>query len=752
MNRLNPRSWSLGTKLFIGLIIVSLLPIITLIIVTARNRTELAIERSAPYVVQLTLRQQQAIQHTFGQALVEFEAFIADAEGMRAVTQALTFLRDEGRTVQARSAAEFARQTFRRTLLDNEEVFFDAVYLLSQTGASTALTTAVGRSNPAVEEDMRNSDIFLLGRDLLTLAGNERELILSRRDGGVQLEVVRSVPDDDGVVVGYVVVALNLDTVIYNHIGGDASVPDVYSFVILPTNDDFVALPEVRERVSFNSIGVQRALRGEASTALSYVTGGDADAREVLGYYVPVQLLDKRFAMVTEYPTAGIIRVDQENAFGGLVLALIGVALLGGVVNVILTTHIDNPLKHIERSSAQMVRGDYGVSVAQYQDRVDSVGSLARTHEAMRAQLAQTLETLAERLEARTRDVRLTQDIGRTITGERDLQRMMDGVVYLITDNFPTIYHAQIFLPDDNNYAVLRASTGDAGRALLERGHKLEIGSVSVIGQVMEQGEVVLARDTAMSDVHRRNEFLQDTRAELAIPLRVENRVIGALDVQSRYPDAFPDDQIAVLMTLANSIAIAIENIRLFEESYRQMRQVEVERRNRTQLDWDTYLRPDEKTYYTSRAGNITSYRFEDLRRAVYQSGQAIVGGETPNGTIPFAVPIRLRDQILGIAEYELPGNEFRYDKVLLAEELVNRLAISLDNARLFRESQLSAERERIVNEISAKLQGQTDIESILETAVREVSYALRSARVGIELQFDQSNGHTSESDEEDVS
>jgi GAF domain-containing protein len=190
---------------------------------------------------------------------------------------------------------------------------------------------------------------------------------------------------------------------------------------------------------------------------------------------------------------------------------------------------------------------------------------------------------LENRVALRTRDMNATQEISRFATTQRDMQALMDQVVNLIVEQFPNIYHAQIFLVDDNRqWAVLKASTGEAGSLLLARGHRLAVGSVSLIGQVCEQGQVLVARDTATSQVHRRNEFLPDTRAELAIPMQVADRVIGVLDVQSREGNAFSDDEVNVLQTMADQIAVAIENARLYQESVRRLE--DIERSNR--LAW----------------------------------------------------------------------------------------------------------------------------------------------------------------------
>jgi len=299
------------------------------------------------------------------------------------------------------------------------------------------------------------------------------------------------------------------------------------------------------------------------------------------------------------------------------------------------------------------------------------------------------------------------------------------------------LYHAQIFLVDeDGMYAVVRASTGEVGKRLLQRGHRLAVGSVSVIGQVTDQGRYILAKDTAASQVHRRNEFLPDTRSELAIPLQVGDKIIGALDVQSVQSDAFPDDLIRVLETMADNIAIAIENARLYEESLRRVRQIEETNRDATRSAWQEYLRDQRALSITREAGvtTVPDPSISDLRRRALASGEVLVGELTGRNTYPIAVPIQLRGQTLGAVEWELPANDFSREKLELARELADRLALSLDNARLFQESRRATERERLVNMIAARLTAQTSIDQILQTAVREVGQALRSPQVTIRL------------------
>jgi signal transduction histidine kinase/DNA-binding response OmpR family regulator len=113
--------------------------------------------------------------------------------------------------------------------------------------------------------------------------------------------------------------------------------------------------------------------------------------------------------------------------------------------------------------------------------------------------------------------------------------------------------------------AVVRASTGDAGEEMKRQAHKLTVGSQSVIGTVTSVGTPLVVNDVSQNPSHRPNPLLPDTRAELAIPLKIGNRITGALDVQAARVDAFAPDDVAVLQTLADQLAVAVDNARSYE-------------------------------------------------------------------------------------------------------------------------------------------------------------------------------------------
>ncbi len=187
-------------------------------------------------------------------------------------------------------------------------------------------------------------------------------------------------------------------------------------------------------------------------------------------------------------------------------------------------------------------------------------------------QMAQAWERarLNKENETRSRQLEAASEVSRAATSLLALDELMNRSVNEILRAFPNIYHAQVFLLDENNEnAVLRASTGHAGRQLLSIRHALPVGSASIVGQATSTGEYALIRDTDRTQsgaAWRPNQYLPETRAELAIPLRLGTRVIGTLDVQSKVVDAFTPSDIPVLQTMADQMATAIENARAYEQ------------------------------------------------------------------------------------------------------------------------------------------------------------------------------------------
>ncbi len=288
---------------------------------------------------------------------------------------------------------------------------------------------------------------------------------------------------------------------------------------------------------------------------------------EVMGYYRTVQLTDgPQITILVETPLEEIDQSALEEIVFTLLPVVFGGILLGLGAALLATLLIARPLTRLTEVTRQMASGQMS-SELRPSVRRDEIGLLNNTFVDMANQLLSAIQGLQQNVAERTGNLEAILEIGRIITRLRDLDVLLEEVVALIRSRFATIYHAQVFLIDTHtNRAVLRASTGAVGRQLLQRGHYLDVGSQSVIGSVTAAGHAVVALDTDNNPIHRRNVLLPDTRAEMALPLRIGNRIIGALDLQSMEPDAFREQDVDLFQGMADQITIAIESAILFAE------------------------------------------------------------------------------------------------------------------------------------------------------------------------------------------
>lgn len=729
-DRLNFRSWPIWAKLLSGLMLVIMVPVLLALISFQPGVREIAQQTLRSFLSENGERQRLAVTNTLNQTRGNMSDFLEVPAYRRRIIGLLLnespLLTDE----LAVSPTE-VNNLLLDVLLVRSTTFYDSVRLLDEDGTLLALGAVDTPSLAVSEPNQRNSNAYTTAQNELAKAqSSEQFLVVSNRSGVPIVELVQIIYWYDRQPIGYLVAELNNQRVFYDSMRFGTSAFTPYSFIA--AEDDLLLSPADFAELaapSTSADGALRALRGEVGVDIYRIPGQN---QEVAGYFAP--LVDTPLVLVAEAPTAQA-SAPSDNLFNRqfFIVAIASTAVVV-LLLFLLNQAISPPLQRMRVHLQSLMAGNLSQTVADT-DRDDEIGQLAQTFDAMQRQIQSLVRDLETRIATRTRDMNATQEISRYAVTQRDLQQLLERVVNLIIERFMDIYHAQIFLMDsDGEYAVLRASTGDVGKMLLERGHRLAVGSVSVIGQVTAQGRVLVARDTATSQVHRRNEFLPDTRAELAIPLRVGEEIIGALDVQSRQRDAFTEDLSNVLQTMADQIAIAIQNARLYEESVRRLEEIERGNRQATERVWREYMNDQRARELTSTAGTESTAEFSELRKRAMRTGQLALGSLTERKTIPIAVPLRLRGQILGAVEWELLAQEMHESNLQLAQELADRLALSLDNARLFEESQAATERERLVNTIASKLTVKTDIDEILQTAVKEVGLALRAPQVNIRL------------------
>ncbi len=350
----------------------------------------------------------------------------------------------------------------------------------------------------------------------------------------------------------------------------------------------------------------------------------------------------------------------------------------------------------------------------------------------------------------RMKTAQLTSQLTQRISRRLAPAEVMRNTVEEICQTYPTIYHAQIFLTEPTGLARLVASTGEVGKMLIERQHSLPIGSQSVIGQVTINNEHVIARSNSNNSVHRRNEFLPDTMVEAAFPMRIGDVVIGALDLQSKVVDSFNEDDAPIFQSLADNVAIAIDNARLFEETERRLQEnqqlvtqmsqssEEVKRLNDrlTGRFWKDFLRQQDAPALhldlNQDLSVIDNTWTPGLKEAISEN-HAVHNHK--GGANLVSMPLRVRGQVIGAMEFELDENgSVSPEDLAMMEEVSEQLGMAAESNRLYETSQRLAQREALVNEISTRLQSSSTVEVTLASAARSLKDVLNANKVSIRL------------------
>jgi GAF domain-containing protein len=345
-------------------------------------------------------------------------------------------------------------------------------------------------------------------------------------------------------------------------------------------------------------------------------------------------------------------------------------------------------------------------------------------------------------LEARTRELsRYARQLETTTSIAQDAASMLDRralvsrAVDMINEQFG-YYHTAIYLLDPlGEHAVLEAASGAQGEQLLSRHYRVPVGGEGIIGCVTGLGETYVVRDSLNDSIFTPLEDLPETRSELALPLQARGDVIGVLDVHSARPNAFDEEAISVLEVLAAQVALALDNARLLNEAQQALYAMQRAYGEMSEEAWQHLVESRSQLgVLRSRRGNAP---IGDLWRP-----EMVTAVETETTTSAdaednrVATPIKARGRVIGVIDAQKPldGGEWTPEQVTLLESLSEQVGEALESARLFRESQRLALRERTIRDITESMQGATSMEGLLRTATQALMRNLGGVRAGARL------------------
>ena len=403
------------------------------------------------------------------------------------------------------------------------------------------------------------------------------------------------------------------------------------------------------------------------------------------------------------------------NQLRTLSLAASALALVFGLVlSILLSREVSNPINQLIDVFQNVEKGDLSQRVKI--TATDEIGSLAVYFNRMISRLEQFQRSLEDQVAERTSQLEATNEVGRVAASILDPEELVSKVVNLITDRFGYYYTALFMIDETGTWAELADATGNAGRILKERRHRLAVAGNSMVGYVITNRKARVALDVGEESIRFDNPLLPDTRSEIALPLIVGDHVIGALDVQSKAASAFGMRDIEVLQNMANQVAVAVENARLFQSSQALLEEMRATNQRYLLSSWSELTRA---------TGGI-----EYQTKSPIPTGAELFTSESP---------LTIRDQIIG--ELSIQGDdEWTPEQKRLLEAVATQTAFALENARLLSESQQTALRERIASGITEKIWSSQSVDGILQTAIRELGRALEASEATIELKTEDEN------------
>jgi signal transduction histidine kinase/HAMP domain-containing protein len=306
-------------------------------------------------------------------------------------------------------------------------------------------------------------------------------------------------------------------------------------------------------------------LRGTTFQTRNLGTSGEGlSGEDVIFGIQPIELGQQRFSVVSELTTTEAYNSAYQSLYTVLI-GLIAIIITSALVGYFMLRQVTAPLAVLTTAAQKIGTGDLNIRVGV--GGKTEIGVLARTFNGMAEQLGDLVNTLEDRVQARTRDLQLAAQVSEQAATILDPDALLTQVVDLTKATFG-LYHAHVYLLDrTTNILNLAAGAGEPGRIMIEQKHSIPLAfERSLVARAARDNASIVVNNVRQELGFMPNPLLIETQSEAAFPLAVGRQVLGVLDVQSEQVDRFDTDLISVLTTLARQIAVSVRNANLFDE------------------------------------------------------------------------------------------------------------------------------------------------------------------------------------------
>lgn len=330
------------------------------------------------------------------------------------------------------------------------------------------------------------------------------------------------------------------------------------------TQSEYDRLAEIITRLQAS---VQQIMKAQSANAPTGLTN-----RQIVIVYDDIETLKALLEDLSAQTLAGLQTTARDqsilarNVLNQSILLGISVVLVA-MVTAFVTDRRLRTITNLTNTATVIADGDLERTASVESN--DEIGKLAEAFNTMTGQLRELVASLEQRVADRTRAIKLSAEVGRRLSTILDSSRLVTEVVQLLQQAFH-YYHVHIYLFDDaKQNLVMMGGTGEAGRIMLERGHKIPLGK-GLVGRAAETGTAVLAADTSQEPDWLPNPLLPDTRAEIAVPILLGDTVLGVLDVQQNSVYGLGRDDMELLYGIAAQVAIALRNAEQYTQAQRR--------------------------------------------------------------------------------------------------------------------------------------------------------------------------------------
>jgi len=355
--------------------------------------------------------------------------------------------------------------------------------------------------------------------------------------------------------------------------------------------------------------------------------------------------------------------------------------------------------------------------------------------------------TLEQRIENRTAQLQASIEIGRTTRNLLDPDQLGEQVVQKITTLLEYDFAAIYLLDNTERWAVLRYASQETpprmsgqaqpfpvpqGKPAQEGPHRLEMAQSTSVTTAIRTRKPVIPTDLS-NPSETTNLLHADMRSEIILPLDSGGRTIGALHLQAHQSTSFNPQEIEILQNVANQIASAFENARLFQETQKQLNEINRLNQLYLQTTWRALLTQQNPAYHFS-LGDVKEMETPDSAALEIAQHERKIHLSQENGTSTLVAPIMFQDQVLGAIQLTAQDRTWTTDEQILIEAVLHQTALSLENTRLILETRNRAEQEKMISEISSHMRETLDLETILQTTARDILKTLKLSEVEVRL------------------